>query len=199
MVPETLHARLRDYQHFGFQWLKTLAHYRLGGILADDMGLGKTLQAITYLLSEKADETRKAKTSLIVVPASLVYNWKSEFEKYAPDLDVAVVYGTPEERGECLRDRTPDVFITSYPLLRHDLELYESMEFDSLILDEAQAIKNHLTKTASAVKTIKAGKRFALSGTPIENSLDELWSIFEAVLPGFFQNQRSSRIYLSLK
>ncbi|BAU26336.1 SWIM zinc finger protein [Aneurinibacillus soli] len=189
-VPETLQATLRDYQNFGFQWLKTLAHYRLGGILADDMGLGKTIQTITYLLSEKADETRKTHTSLIVVPASLVYNWKSEFEKYAPDLDVAVAYGTPDERSACLRERMPDAFITSYPLLRQDIELYEAMEFDSLILDEAQAIKNHTTKTASAVKTIKAGKRFALSGTPIENSLDELWSIFDAILPGFFHNHK---------
>lgn len=191
VVPEALQAQLRDYQQFGFQWLKALAHYRLGGILADDMGLGKTLQTIAYLLSEKADEKRKIKTSLVVVPASLVYNWKNEFEKYAPDLEVEVAYGTPEERVQCLRDRKPDVFITSYPLLRQDLELYENLEFDSLILDEAQAIKNHVTKTASAVKTIKAGKRFALSGTPIENSLDELWSIFDAILPGFFQSQRA--------
>lgn len=189
-VPETLQATLRDYQNFGFQWLKTLAYYRLGGILADDMGLGKTIQTITYLLAEKADETRRVHTSLIVVPASLVYNWKSEFEKYAPDLDVVVAYGTPDERSACLRERTPDVFITSYPLLRQDIELYEAMEFDVLILDEAQAIKNHTTKTASAVKMIKAGKRFALSGTPIENSLDELWSIFDAILPGFFHNHK---------
>jgi superfamily II DNA or RNA helicase len=193
VVPETLHAKLRDYQQFGFQWLKTMAHYRLGGILADDMGLGKTLQTIAYLLSEKADENRKVRTSLIVVPASLVYNWKSEFERYAPDVDVVVAYGTPDERLECLRSCNPDVFITSYPLLRQDIEVYQDMEFDSLILDEAQAIKNHSTKTADAVKKIKATKRFALSGTPIENSLDELWSIFDAILPGFFQNQSSFR------
>ncbi len=189
-VPASLHAKLRDYQHFGFQWLKTLAHYRLGGILADDMGLGKTLQTIAYLLSEKEEAKEGKRKSLIVVPASLVYNWKLECEKFAPDLEVAVVYGTREERMECFRKGEPDLFITSYPLLRQDFELYEEMEFDSLILDEAQAIKNHLTKTANAVKTIKAKKRFALSGTPIENSLDELWSIFDTILPGFFYNHR---------
>lgn len=188
-LPANLCANLRDYQHMGFQWLKTLAHYRLGGILADDMGLGKTLQAIAYLLSENREQSSDHRTSLVVCPASLVYNWKNEFDKFAPDLDVVVAYGTPEERIGFLRDHKPDVFITSYPLLRQDIEFYENMEFDSLILDEAQAIKNQFTKTAKAVKEIKAAKRFALSGTPIENSLDELWSIFDAILPGFFQNQ----------
>ena len=194
-VPESLSAKLRDYQQFGYQWLKTMAHYRLGGILADDMGLGKTVQAITYLLSEKEENQKEneRRPSLIVSPASLVYNWKSEFEKFAPDLEVVVAYGAPEERYVFLRDHKPDVFITSYPLLRQDLELYEKVEFDSLILDEAQAIKNHMTKTAKAVKQIKAAKRFALSGTPIENSLDELWSIFDGILPGFFRTHHAFR------
>lgn len=190
VLPADLKATLRDYQQIGFQWLKTMARYGLGGILADDMGLGKTLQAITYLLSEKSMH-KETKTSLVVAPASLVYNWKNEFEKFAPSLEVVVVYGTPEERGKILKESTPDVLITSYPLLRQDLEIYEGKEFDSLILDEAQAIKNHQTKTAKAVKQLKAIKRFALSGTPIENSLDELWSIFDAIQPGFFQNQRA--------
>jgi superfamily II DNA or RNA helicase len=190
-LPANLHAKLRDYQQFGFQWLKTLANYGLGGILADDMGLGKTLQAIAYLLSERSEEQNEKKPSLVIAPASLVYNWKSEFEKFAPHLNVGVVYGTPEERIALLRDGQPDVFITSYPLLRQDFEFYEKMSFDSLILDEAQAIKNHLTKTAKAVKEIAAAKRFALSGTPIENSLDELWSIFDAILPGFFPNHKT--------
>lgn len=189
-VPKTLQAKLRDYQQFGFQWLKTLAHYRLGGILADDMGLGKTLQTIAYLLSEKEEAKGEKWKALIVVPASLVYNWKAECEKFAPDLQAAVVYGTREERMQCFSSEETDVFITSYPLLRQDGELYEGMEFDALILDEAQAIKNHHTKTSQAVKAIKARNRFALSGTPIENSLDELWSIFDAILPGFFYNQR---------
>ena len=192
-VPTTLNATMRDYQQYGFQWLKTMANYRLGGILADDMGLGKTLQGISYLLSEQMEKGEEKVPSLVVCPASLVYNWKSEFEKFAPDLDVIVIYGAPEERISLLQEGKPDVFITSYPLLRQDLEYYEKIDFDSLILDEAQAIKNHLTKTAQAVKQIKAGRRFAFSGTPIENSLDELWSIFDAILPGFFHNQKTFR------
>lgn len=192
-VPATLNATMRDYQLYGFQWLKTMAKYGLGGILADDMGLGKTLQGISYLLSEKMESVDNRVPSLVVAPASLVYNWKSEFDKFAPDLDVIVAYGAPEERISLLQERNPDVFITSYPLLRQDLEYYEKITFDSLILDEAQAIKNHLTKTAQAVKQIKAGRRFAFSGTPIENSLDELWSIFDAILPGFFHNQKTFR------
>lgn len=190
VLPAELNATLRDYQQIGFQWLKTMARYGLGGILADDMGLGKTLQAITYLLSEKS-EHKETKTSLVVAPASLVYNWKNEFEKFAPTLEVVVVYGAPDERAKLLTESAADVLITSYPLLRQDLEAYQDKEFASLILDEAQAIKNHQTKTAKAVKQLKAVKRFALSGTPIENSLDELWSIFDAIQPGFFQNQRS--------
>lgn len=190
VLPTSLKTTLRDYQQFGFQWLRTMAHYRLGGILADDMGLGKTVQAIAYLLSEKNEDNKERRASMVVSPASLVYNWKSEFEKFAPELDVVVVYGTPDERGRLLSDCKPDVFVTSYPLLRQDLELYDKAEFDTLILDEAQAIKNHLTKTAKAVKQIKAAKCFALSGTPIENSLDELWSLFDAIQPGFFQSQR---------
>ncbi len=190
VLPSNLKATLRDYQQVGYQWLKTMAHYGLGGILADDMGLGKTLQAITFLLSEKNGTLEGRRASLVVCPASLVYNWKSEFAKFAPSLEVVVVYGTPDERGKLLRQAKPDVFVTSYPLLRQDLELYEEKEFDSLILDEAQAIKNHLTKAAKAVKQLRAGKRFALSGTPIENSLDELWSLFDAIQPGFFQSQR---------
>ncbi|ABO51748.1 SNF2 helicase associated domain protein [Desulforamulus reducens MI-1] len=190
-LPADLNATLREYQQTGFQWLKTMAHYQLGGILADDMGLGKTLQAIAYLLSEKNQDEKKRRTSLVVSPASLVYNWKSEFEKFAPHLDVVVVYGPPEERDRLLRECKPDVFVTSYPLLRQDQDVYAEKEFDSLILDEAQSIKNHLTKTAKAVKRLQAAKRFALSGTPIENSLDELWSLFDAIQPGFFQSQRA--------
>lgn len=191
-VPPTLQARLRDYQQYGFQWMKTMAKYGLGGILADDMGLGKTIQGITYLLSEKM-ENGEGEPSLVVTPASLVYNWKNEFDKFAPALDVEVVYGTPEERIRLLQERKPDVFITSYPLLRQDFEHYAKLNFSSLILDEAQAIKNHATKTAQAVKQINAARRFAFSGTPIENSLDELWSIFDAILPGFFHNQKTFR------
>lgn len=175
MLPNTLQASLRDYQHTGFQWLKALARYSLGGILADDMGLGKTVQSIAYMLSEK-ENRKEDKPFLIVAPASLLYNWKSEFEKFAPSLKVNVVAGSPKERKDLLNnsDISTDVWVTSYPTLRQDTDLYTTFEFHTLILDEVQMIKNYRTKTAEAVRTVRAQKRFALSGTPIENSLDEL-------------------------
>ncbi len=190
-IPKGLQADLREYQYVGFQWLKTLSHYKFGGILADDMGLGKTLQTITYLLSEH-EEQENLLPALVISPASLIYNWKAEFEKFAPSLRVEVINGTKEERSQLIEQAEDvDVFVTSYPLIRQDINMYQQMEFSSLILDEAQAIKNSATKTAQAVKAIRAGIRFALSGTPIENSLQELWSIFDAILPGFFPSKKA--------
>jgi SNF2 family DNA or RNA helicase len=188
-LPTSLQANLREYQQVGFQWLKTLSHYRFGGILADDMGLGKTLQTISFLLSEH-EENPEAK-ALVIAPASLIYNWESEFMKFAPSLKVLVVNGGKEERQEQMK-AIPDVnvVVTSYPLIRQDIEAYLPLTFSTLVLDEAQMIKNDLTKTAKAVKMIQAGNRFALSGTPIENSLSELWSIFDAILPGFFPSKQ---------
>lgn len=187
--PDNVQAVLREYQKTGFQWFKALSYYQLGGILADDMGLGKTLQSIAYLASEKE---KTEEPFLIVAPASLVYNWESEFQKFAPSLKVRVVIGSPKERAALLQsNEMPDVWITSYPTLRQDIDMYEAFTFDTMIMDEAQAIKNHLTKTAGAVRRVRAQKRFALSGTPIENSLDELWAIFQTVLPGFFPNQQA--------
>lgn len=192
-LPDLLQAELRDYQNYGFQWLKTLKFYHLGGILADDMGLGKTLQSIAFILSER-NLNKDAKPALIVAPASLVYNWKNEFQKFAPSLTAEVIIGKPEERIERLQsDILPDVWITSYPTLRQDIDSYNQLEFSTLILDEAQAIKNHTTKTAKAVRDIQTETRFALSGTPIENSIDELWSIFQTVMPDFFPNQKAFR------
>lgn len=192
-LPSNLQADLRDYQEIGFQWLKTLAHYSLGGILADDMGLGKTIQAIAFLLSEK-QEAKQHRPALVVAPASLVYNWKVEIDKFAPSLKAEVVTGSPTERQEMLEsNEMPDVVITSYPMLRQDIEWYQELQFGSIFLDEAQAIKNAVTKTSKAVRSIKAYKRFALSGTPIENSLEELWAIFQAVLPGFFPTKSDFR------
>ncbi|MDC3417415.1 DEAD/DEAH box helicase [Aquibacillus salsiterrae] len=194
-IPEQLQAELRDYQEVGFQWLSTLAHYSLGGILADDMGLGKTLQSIAFLLAERERQSeQERKSALIVAPASLVYNWQAEFEKFAPSLHVEVVIGTPTERQAILsKEVMPDVWITSYPTLRQDIDWYKEHQFSTYFLDEAQAIKNAATKTSKAVRSIKANKRFALSGTPIENSLDELWAIFQAILPGFFPAQATFR------
>jgi SNF2 family DNA or RNA helicase len=191
-LPKSLNADLRDYQIVGYQWLRGLSHYHFGGILADDMGLGKTLQAIAFLLSKWEETNGSTQPALVVSPASLVYNWQNEFVKFAPNLKVKVIHGSKSERENLINDiENYDVFITSYPLVRQDFELYNEHEFSTLILDEAQAIKNHMTKTARAIKTIRKANCFALSGTPIENSLDELWSIFDAILPGFFPNKKT--------
>ncbi|WP_127586780.1 DEAD/DEAH box helicase [Paenibacillus koleovorans] len=186
-LPALADGPVRAYQAFGFQWMKTLAYYRFGGILADDMGLGKTIQSIAYLLSEH-DRIREAgQPTLIVCPASLVYNWRNELARFAPTLRTAVVAGAKPERNALLQSlHTTDVVITSYPLIRRDLEDYAQVTFHTLILDEAQAIKNHSTQTAQAVRALQAQQRFALTGTPIENSLEELWSIFDAVFPELF-------------
>ncbi len=196
-LPKDLNAQLRDYQLFGFQWLKTLSYYRLGGILADDMGLGKTLQSIAYIASE-IEEAKKMGNEhspiLVVTPASLIYNWKNEFLKFSPDTKVTIIDGSPDERKGLLENLSrSDVWITSYPLLRQDIEYYEQQLFSILILDEAQAIKNPATKTFKAVKQIEAVQRFALSGTPIENSIDELWSIFQVIMPGLFPGKNLFR------
>ncbi|WP_223068261.1 DEAD/DEAH box helicase [Paenibacillus caui] len=196
-VPPSLADVMRDYQKRGYRWLKMLAKYRFGGILADDMGLGKTLQTIAFLLSERLDEERLPEVErlpgLIVTPASLIYNWENEFAKFAPELKVKVVAGSKDERmNELTADLSDtDVIITSYPLLRRDTDIYASLRFGSMILDEAQAFKNHATQTAQAVKEIVAGRRFALTGTPIENSLDELWSIMDAVFPELFTGRKA--------
>ncbi len=180
-IPKTVQAVLRPYQTVGFQWLKTLAHYGMGGILADDMGLGKTLQAILYICSHPGDKT------LIVCPTSLAYNWQEEFEKFAPSIRTCIVQGTPEEREKIIQENTEDfdVWITTYPLIRKDTKSYQNQSFDHMFIDEAQFIKNPMSLGAKAVKSIPAKHRFALTGTPIENALSELWSIFEFVMPGF--------------
>ncbi|SFS42823.1 DEAD/DEAH box helicase [Marininema halotolerans] len=186
-IPKQLHATLRDYQRFGFHWMKTLAHYGFGGILADDMGLGKTIQALTFLLSER-DHSEPA---LVIAPASLIYNWESECRRFAPELTTMVVAGTQDERQKCLDQLMGvDVVITSYPLIRRDVRAYEPHHFRTLILDEAQALKNPHSQTAQAVKSLQAQVCFALTGTPIENNLNELNSIFDVTLPGLFPNRR---------
>ncbi|MEN1966791.1 DEAD/DEAH box helicase [Lentibacillus sp. N15] len=188
-LPDELHANLRDYQKTGFQWFKSLSAYHLGGILADDMGLGKTLQSIAYIVSEPRERPH-----LIVAPSSVLYNWKNECHKFAPDLQTVIMTGTPAERHQLIETMGDmDVWITSYAMLRQDIDLYRERTFQTLILDEAQYIKNYATKTSKAIREVKAGKRFALSGTPIENSIDELWAIFQVILPGLMPNQREFR------
>lgn len=189
--PAALAPIMRDYQRLGFQWFKTLASYGFGGILADDMGLGKTLQAISFLLSEHESGASAGKPSLVVAPSSLLFNWRNELRKFAPSLRVVILTGNKAERSELLAEAADaDVVVTSYPLLRRDVDAYEAMPFHVLILDEAQAIKNEASVTAQAVGLLQARHRFALTGTPIENSLDELRSIVEAVFPGLFPNKK---------
>lgn len=185
-VPLSLERVLREYQKQGFLWLKTLKANGFGGILADDMGLGKTLQVIAFLLSEREEQIRTPQFALIVCPASLVYNWKSEIERFAPELTAVTVTGTAEERKRLIQNAgKEEILITSYELLRRDLSYYKECHFGYEVIDEAQYIKNHITKAARAVKEIRADFRTALTGTPIENRLSELWSIFDYLMPGF--------------
>ena len=181
-LPKHINAQLRPYQEIGYQWLMTLADHQLGGILADDMGLGKTLQAIVYMKAMK--DRSKDNQFLIVCPTSLVYNWLDEFENFTPTLKCIIITGTPEERNTLLKE-TPDVdvYITSYPILRRDIIHYEEKKFHTVFLDEAQFIKNAASLNAKSVKSLNAAHRFALTGTPIENSLSELWSIFDFIMP----------------
>ena len=184
-VPRELKATLRDYQLTGFKWFKTLSHYEFGGILADEMGLGKTVQTIAFLLSEKN------KKSIIVTPTSLIYNWRSEFEKFAPTMKIKIVHGNKEDR-EFSKDEIKDidVLITTYGTLRNDYNLYEDITFDFCIIDEGQNIKNPLSQSSEVVKELKAKVKFALTGTPIENNLIELWSLFDYILPGYLYSKR---------
>lgn len=183
-APET-GLPLRDYQKRGYAWMYMLDRMHMGGVLADDMGLGKTLQVIALLRAcRQAD-----RTSLIVAPTSLTYNWLSEINRFAPELSAAVVSGTAAQRAHLFRHvrehSDMDVLITSYPLIRRDLELMEDYSFRFVILDEAQNIKNAGSMAAVAVKKLKADTRLALTGTPMENGVGELWSIFDFVLPGY--------------
>ncbi|MCM1182159.1 MAG: SNF2 helicase associated domain-containing protein [Roseburia sp.] len=199
-VPQELQQIMREYQKSGYRWLKTLHDNGFGGILADDMGLGKTLQVIAFLASEygvcgaaqdaaaqtpSGSEGRIGRT-LIVCPASLVYNWQSEIERFAPALTVVTITGDAAQRRALVEESAGNaILITSYDLLKRDIENYEGMEFFCEVIDEAQFIKNQKTQAARAVKLIAAGTRFALTGTPMENRLSELWSIFDYLMPGF--------------
>lgn len=223
-LPKSLNANLREYQKVGFDWLKTLDDYRLGGILADDMGLGKTLQLIAVILSYKEETEQCEKLlkenkneikglnteieqklgekvggsnklsklpSLVICPSSLALNWQEETKKFAPTLKTMVISGTSEERRKQINKiNNYDIAITSYDLLKRDLDIYKEKNymFRYLVADEAQYIKNNTTKNAKAIKEIKAITRFALTGTPIENSLAELWSIFDFIMPGYLFN-----------
>ena len=191
-LPEHLNKVMRNYQKIGFKWFKTLAHYGFGGILADEMGLGKTLEAIAFIASERGD-----KPSLVVAPTSLLYNWQSEIERFAPELKSLVMSGSKSQREELMDEiKKNDIIITSYPLIRRDIDEYKDIDFKYCILDEAQQIKNAASISANSVKQIKAEGYFALTGTPMENSLMELWSIFDFIMPGYlFTHNKFSRVY----
>lgn len=189
-VPVHLAEVLREYQKMGFLWMSTLAELGFGGILADDMGLGKTVQAIAYMLGRKA---AKDSRHLVICPASLVYNWKKELEMFAPGLEVKVIVGTAAQREELIRNSAGDVWITSYDMIKRDVRLYKELTFDTEVIDEAQNIKNQGTLAAKSVKLICAKAKFALTGTPIENRLSELWSIFDYLMPGILGSYEKFR------
>lgn len=182
-VPAGLQGVLRGYQRAGYRWLRTMEELGFGGILADDMGLGKTLQVITLMLSAK--EAGSTTPSLVVCPTSVVLGWEREIARFAPALKVMCVIGDAAERRRRLENVADyDVIITSYDMLKRDVESYAPLTFHYHILDEAQYIKNSSTQNARAVKTVQSAQRFALTGTPVENRLSELWSIFDFLMPG---------------
>ena len=184
-VPASLKKIMRNYQVYGYKWMRTLAGVGFSGILADDMGLGKTLQMISVLLADKLEHA-VPHTSLIVCPASLVYNWQEELQRFAPELKTVPVAGTAAVRKDIIEDwQSWDVMITSYDLLKRDISHYEDKTFFYHVLDEAQFIKNPKAGVSKAVKVIHSNHRMALTGTPIENRLSELWSIFDFLMPGF--------------
>lgn len=191
---------LRDYQKKGVEWLLMLYQYNLNGILADEMGLGKTLQVIALLDSIRDQE----KHTLIVCPASLIYNWEDEIHRFSNTLSCISITGTKEQRKKRIHDIFKyNILITSYDYLRRDIEEYQDITFEYVVLDEAQNIKNQKTKNATSVKELHSRHRLALSGTPIENSLAELWSIFDFLMPGYlfsyhyFKTQYESPIVLN--
>ncbi|MDG6885307.1 ATP-dependent helicase HepA [Clostridium perfringens] len=198
LVPKALNAELRPYQKEGFKWINEITDLGFGGVLADDMGLGKTLQIIAFLLSQKKSK------SIVVVPTSVIYNWMDEFEKFAPSIRIGLVHGSKSKRDKVLRDfkrglgikieeenlkeksyEKYDVLLTTYGTLKNDEKAYENLSFDYCIIDEAQNIKNSSAQATLSVKNIKSRCNIALTGTPIENNLMELWSIFDFVMPGY--------------
>ena len=183
-IPKDLNATLRDYQVSGFEFFKTLSDYQFGGILADEMGLGKTIQTIAFLLSNKD------KKNIVITPTALIYNWKNELEKFAPTLKVGLLHAAKSEREKILDNiDNYDVILTTYTTYKNDIDKYKNINFDYCIIDEAQNIKNPDAIITKAIKNVNAKVRFALTGTPIENNLMELWSIFDFIMPGYLYNK----------
>ena len=199
-VPEILENTLRYYQKTGFKWLKTLDRYKFGGILADDMGLGKTIQMLSIILDYVQNTNKEErKTSIVISPSSLALNWQNEANKFAGELQTVVINGTLSERKKKISELEKyDLVITSYDLLKRDIELYKEKDykFRYIIADEAQYLKNSNTQNAKSIKKINAETRYALTGTPIENSLSELWSIFDYIMPGYlFSYKKFKTLY----
>ena len=179
-IPEKLNCVLREYQKEGYNWFKNLSELSLGGILSDEMGLGKTIQTIAFLASLENE------TSIVVVPTSLLYNWKNEFERFAPHLKVCVVHGEKRDKESLLENYNQyDIILTTYGTLKNDCEIYEQIHFKNVILDEGQNIKNYKAQITQSVKKINGDSKFILTGTPIENNLTELWSLFDFIMPGY--------------
>lgn len=185
-IPPKLNAELRTYQKIGYKWLRTLEQYKMGGILADDMGLGKTIQLLAVILSYVQKNKGNVKPSIIICPSSLALNWYNEIQKFTPTLKALVISDDYLERKRKIEEIGKyQVIITSYDSLKRDIDLYKNYCFKYVVADEAQYIKNNNTKNSKAIKTINAETKFALTGTPIENSLSELWSIFDFIMPGY--------------
>jgi superfamily II DNA or RNA helicase len=187
-VPRGLRAELRAYQHQGLSWMQFLREHDLAGILADDMGLGKTIQTLAHVLAEK-EAGRLDRPALIVVPTTLVHNWRDEAQRFAPDLKVLDLHGPQrKERFELIGQH--ELILTTYALLWRDHAVLAEHEYHLLILDEAQYVKNATTKSATAIRDLRARHRLCLTGTPLENHLGELWSQFDFLLPGFLGTQK---------
>lgn len=185
-LPQDFNGTLREYQEEGYMWFRKLSYLNFGGILADEMGLGKTIQTIAFLLSQRGSK------SLIVTPTSLIYNWNNEIALFAPTLRVGIIHGNKNSRLKIIENIDEyDILLTTYGTLKLDMEYYNNIELQYLIIDEAQNIKNPLAQNALAVKNIKSKAKFALTGTPIENNLVELWSIFDFIMPGYLNTQHS--------
>ncbi|GMQ87533.1 MAG: hypothetical protein BMS9Abin08_0737 [Gammaproteobacteria bacterium] len=189
--PEGLMATLRPYQQHGLDWLQFLREYRLAGILADDMGLGKTVQALAHVLLER-EQGRADRPSLVVAPTSLMFNWRHEAERFTPQLKVLVLHG-PQRHEQFADIANHDLILTTYPLLSRDKEHLLTHEYHLLILDEAQVIKNPKAQAGRVVREIDARHRLCLTGTPMENHLGELWSLFDFLLPGLLGNSKQFR------
>jgi superfamily II DNA or RNA helicase len=189
-IPAGLQGELRPYQQEGYFWLRFLHKYKLGGILADDMGLGKTVQVLTLIKSLPKDGP-----VLVVCPRSLLYNWAAEIEKFYPETAYLVYHGAPGEREQLQAGFSRrEIIITTYDLINRDHKQLQDFRFEYCILDEAQHIKNHQTQRARMIKTIRARHRLVMTGTPIENSLDELWSIFDFLMPGYLGSKQKFTI-----